>query len=232
MNVTAKVTAGEKEAIRLWHQYLRVALASKQPEVVEALESTKDFYGPWEMDKFSSFNEWWPEKKHLFADTGITRILTKTDFENQYEPRPQSVVLEVPLNKGVTELLKDIKSLLVEEFDRQQDQDRHRRRQRRALFVLSSGSQPKLVVIREMLSCYRDVYLPNPELRGKKLLNAVHSYYQGRKNKKWAKVPEPLKVKRGDEDDTIRAMRNLRRYIQGAETIVLNVAKGEFPGEH
>jgi hypothetical protein len=33
-------------------------------------------------------------------------------------------------------------------------------------------------------------------------------------------------------DDKERAMRNLRRYIQKAETVVLNVARGQFPGEY
>ena len=28
------------------------------------------------------------------------------------------------------------------------------------------------------------------------------------------------------------AMRNLRRWIQKAEAVVLNVARGEFPGEY
>jgi hypothetical protein len=31
-------------------------------------------------------------------------------------------------------------------------------------------------------------------------------------------------------DDLARAMRNLRRYLQKAEKVVLNVARGQFPG--
>ena len=35
-----------------------------------------------------------------------------------------------------------------------------------------------------------------------------------------------------NDEDKIRAMRNLRRYIQKAEQVVLNVARGQFPGEY
>jgi hypothetical protein len=81
-----------------------------------------------------------------------------------------------------------------------------------------------------MLSVYRDVHLKSPKLRGEKLLDATHRYYLGRKNKRWAKVPMALMY--DTDGDKIRAMRNLRRYIQKAETVVHNVARGQFPGEY
>ena len=81
-----------------------------------------------------------------------------------------------------------------------------------------------------MLSVYRDVHLKNPKLKGEKLLAATHQYYLGRKNKRWAKVPMALMY--NHEDEKVRAMRNLRRYIQKAEQVVLNVARGQFPGEY
>jgi hypothetical protein len=81
-----------------------------------------------------------------------------------------------------------------------------------------------------MLSVYRDVYLKSPKLRGEKLLDAAHHYYLGRRNKRWAKVPMALMY--DTDGDKVRAMRNLRRYIQKAEKVVLNVTRGQFPGEY
>ena len=43
-------------------------------------------------------------------------------------------------------------------------------------------------------------------------------------------TPTPLIHAGGD--DKIRAMRNLRRYIQKAEKVVLNVVRGQLPGEY
>ena len=67
-------------------------------------------------------------------------------------------------------------------------------------------------------------------MRGEKLLDTVHKYYLNRKNKKWAKIPMSFHHDGGDDKE--RAMRNLRRYIQKAEKVVLNVARGQFPGEY
>ena len=33
-------------------------------------------------------------------------------------------------------------------------------------------------------------------------------------------------------EDKVRAMRNLRRYIQKSERVMLNVANGDFPGDY
>ena len=81
--------------------------------------------------------------------------------------------------------------------------------------------------MREMLNVYR-VYLQNDNLRGEELLKKIHAYYLGRKRK--PKIPAHLDFSR--LGDSITAQRNMRRYIAKANRIVLNVAKGEFPGQY
>ena len=99
-----------------------------------------------------------------------------------------------------------------------------------AVYHPTIGAEPKLAAVREMLTVYRDVYLVNQGLRGEKLLEAAHRHYLGRKNKRWAKVPMALLP--DSDGDKIRPMRNVRRYIQKAEHVMLNVARGEFPGKY
>jgi hypothetical protein len=89
------------------------------------------------------------------------------------------------------------------------------------------GSEPKRIAVQQMLVVYRDVYLKTkPRLRGKKLLEAVHRFYQGRKRKKTI----PMQFMSSDYSGKGSPFRNLRRYIQKAEKIMRNVAGGEFPG--
>jgi len=107
---------------------------------------------------------------------------------------------------------------------------RKRGRKSRQPPIVDGWTEPKLDAVREMLSVYRDVYLKSPKLRGEKLLDAAHHYYLGRRNKRWAKVPMALMY--DTDGDKVRAMRNLRRYIQKAEKVVLNVTRGQFPGEY
>jgi hypothetical protein len=90
-------------------------------------------------------------------------------------------------------------------------------------YRLTRGAEPRLLALREMLTVCRDVYLKNRGLRGVKLLEKVHEYYLGRKNKYRAKVPQPLIPDK--YDDRTVALRNMRRYITKAERIVLNVAR-------
>jgi hypothetical protein len=138
--------------------------------------------------------------------------------------------VEVPLIQSPTELTKRVKAIIQDAFDAQMPTSKKSKKQPFSMYRLTEGAEPKLRAVREMLTVYRDVYLKRPDLRGKNLLDATHSLYVGRKSKRHAKVPTPLL---SDSDgDTIRSMRNLRRYITKAERIVRNVANGEFPGKY
>lgn len=221
-------TAGEKEAIRLWYEFYKVARASPQPFILAALSSSRGFYEPWEVEKYETFNDWWKDKKGLFADTTVVRILTPES------PPPDEgvVLLQVPLTKSLSGLLADIKQVLAVEYEKQERAGKSRRN-RTAAYTLTAGAEPRLAAIREMLTCYRDVFLAhNPRLRGEDLLMASHRHYLGRKNKRWQKVPTPLLYDPQNDEDKVRALRNLRRYIQQAEQIVGNVASGTFPGDY
>jgi hypothetical protein len=102
-----------------------------------------------------------------------------------------------------------------------------------AQYNLTGGAEPKLDVLRERLTVYRDVYLKNPSAHGKKLLDAVEKHYQNRKDKRFANIPSALILPRNAKATKVdRVLRNLRRYIADAKAIVLNVAGGEFPGKY
>jgi hypothetical protein len=215
-----------REAYRLWFEYLRVAHASKDPKVKEALKQRSDFYTPWGDVVTIKFDEWWKTHGRLFEEAHSVRRLSPGEAPSN----PNSLVVEVPLNQSPTELAQHVKAIVQEAFGAQTPTSKKSKKLSFSMYLLTQGAEPKLRAVREMLTVYRDVYLKRPDLRGKKLLDATHLFYVGRKSKRWAKVPTPLL---SDSDgDTIRSMRNLRRYITKAERIVRNVANGEFPGEY
>jgi hypothetical protein len=55
-------------------------------------------------------------------------------------------------------------------------------------------------------------------------LNKVHAYFKG----PGRKLPMALQWEEGE--DLARALRNLDRYVKGADQVMLNVARGRFPG--
>jgi len=218
--------AARKEAFRLWFEYLKIARLSKDAKVKSALVVSEPYYRPWEMDKAEKFDPWWKLHTHLFEEKFVVREIKAGEAPLD----PDALLIEVPLTQSPTILTKKVKAIIQAAFKAHERTERKGKKKPTAYYRLTEGSEPKFDAVREMLSVYRDVYLKNPKLKGEKLLDATHRYYLGRKNKRWAKVPMALMY--NHEDEKVRAMRNLRRYIQKAELVVLNVARGQFPGPY
>ena len=218
--------AARREAFRLWFEYLRIARLSADIKIKSALVVTEPYYRPWEMDKADKFDPWWKTHGHLFEEKFAVKELKAGEAPLD----PDALLVEIPLTQSPTILTKNVRAIIQAAFDARERSERKTKKKPTAYYRLTEGSEPKLDAVREMLSVYRDVHLKNPQLRGEKLIDATHEYYLGRKNKKWAKVPMALMY--DTDGDKIRAMRNLRRYIQKAEQVVLNVARGQFPGEY
>lgn len=218
-----------RETYRLWFEYLKVAFASRNPDVIAALKSTTGFYAPWEVTSDTRFDPWWKTHQHLFAEEHTVRALAHGEVPSD----PDALVVMVPLTQSPTILTRQVKAIIqaaVAEREKSAAKKRKAKKSPSARYRPTDGAEPKLAAVREMLTVYRDVHLKNPKLRGEALLNAAHAFYLGRKTKKGAKVPMALQVNNVSGQTT--AMRNLRRYIQKAEAVVLNVARGEFPGEY
>ena len=215
-----------REAFRLWFEYLKIARESKDTKVKSALIVSEPYYRPWQVENKEKFDSWWKTHAHLFEEKFIVREIKTGEAPSN----PDSLLVEIPLTQSPTILTKKVKAIIQAAFDKREKSERKAKKKPTAYFKLTEGSEPKLDAVREMLSVYRDVYLKNPNLKGEKLLDATHIYYLGRKNKRWAKVPMALLF--NHKDEKVRAMRNLRRYIQKAEQVVLNVARGQFPGAY
>jgi hypothetical protein len=216
--------AYRREHYRLWFEYLRLARMSSKKDVRKALEQSRAFYAAWGTDTTIKFDTWWKTHAGLFEDKHQIRVLQPGEERSD----PDALVLEIPLTRSATAIIQQIRPLLEEAVAAHAKSARKGKRQPTASYSLTAGAEPKLLAIREALTIYREVCLKNPGLKGHKLLDAVHAYYTSRKVARKAKVPLPLQY--GNEVDRIRAMRNLNRYVHRAQDILLNVAKGDFPG--
>ena len=98
-------------------------------------------------------------------------------------------------------------------------------------YQVTNNSEPKLLILKDVLNVYRDVYLKNSQLQGMVLLEKVHQYYLNRpRNKRIPNAINYFNLKSTKEKQ--RVTRNLRRWMQWAKQIELNVARGEFPGKY
>ena len=217
-----------KELYRLWFEYLKVAIASKDPEIRSALDRSAAFYAPWGDVAGVKFDDWWSTHRDLFVEERAIREISGESFVREQE----TIYLAIPLNESVTDQLKKLKTVLTAAHAQVESQRKKLKNKTvvTGAFRPTEGAEPKLTPVREMLTVYRDVYMAHtPPLKGKALLDAIHAFYVGRKNKKHAKVPYALMTAARDSESTLR---NVRRYIKKAHQVVLNTAGGEFPGKY
>jgi hypothetical protein len=216
-----------REACRLWFEYLRVARRSLDRNVQEALKRSASFYAPWGDVLAVKFDRWWKQKGQIFEDKYSIRQLAPGERPADSE----ALIIEIPLRQSPTMLTKAVGEIIREASATQDRQFRKSKKRPTSQYRLTEGAEPKLRAVREMLTVYRDVYAKDERLRGAQLLEKVHAFYLGRKNRRWAKIPGPLLYDKKYGDNAV-ALRNLRRYISKAKRVVLNVANGEFPGRY
>ncbi len=203
----------KKDSYRIWFEFYKLATQNK------SLKVNKRFYDLWGEDVVSmKFDDWWKTHSHLF----IQPIVKVVEPDGQIES-PWGILIDVPLNKSITETLSDIKDILK----KNQKTNKKNKRLLIGKYTLSENSEPKLKAVKEFLNVYKDVYLKMDNPKGQKFYEAVTLYYTSRK--KNARIPPQLiDVNRGNAS----AVRTLGRWIQKAKKIESNVANGEFPGKY
>ncbi len=224
---TDKILPLKKEFYRIWFEFYKISLQSTNKEVLKNLKQSDEFYSSWGDVERTTFNDWWDGHKHLFEEQSVS--ILENSSTRKYS---DSLILEVPINQSTTVLLKKIRGLIDEQ---QKIRNRQKKKYRviTSQFQMTDRTEPKLVILKDVLNVYRDVYLKNPKSRGKSLLNDVYQYYRGRKRRDHQQIPKSIDDQGSTKDSDIkRVTRNLRRWIQWGDEITLNVSRGEFPGKY
>lgn len=212
-----------KETYRLWFEFYKLALQSREYEVINALKASQEFYAPWGNVLNSKFDDWWESHQNLFKEHQVKTLESLEDRQSS-----ESLILEIPLNQAISKLLGEIKKIIE---DRQKTKPNYRKRKTTftSSYQLTAGSEPKLDTVRNILIVYRDVYLANNKPSAMKTLELAVEFYKRRKRNN--KIPYSLMF--GDRHGQLdNARRNVGRWLNWAKKIVLNTAKGEFPGKY
>ena len=157
----------KKEFYRIWFEFYKISLNSTDPDIKKNIEKSRLFYLKWGNVKDSNFNDWWKIHESIFEDEKIQII---DDTKNRVYS--DSLILEIPINKSTSELLKTIRTLIDQE---QVKRDRPKKNKVivTTQFKPTEKTEPKLSILKDVLNVYRDVYLKNSEVKGKKLLELV-----------------------------------------------------------
>ena len=214
-----------KETIRIWFEFYKIARNSSDSKIIKLIENSAVHYASWGAVKNVKFDDWWKVHSNLFKEQTVRKVDkdTEIDFDN-------NLVLEIPLNESIRELSKKIQKILSTVHKKKPNTPKSRKIIT-GKYQVTTNSEPKLVILKDVLNVYRDVYLGNTNLQGKKLLEKVYEYYRNRpRNKRIPNALNHFDSKKLSEQQ--RVTRNLRRWMQWAKQIETNVAKGEFPGKY
>ena len=83
-----------------------------------------------------------------------------------------------------------------------------------------------------MLDLQRNIFSLG-DLKGRALTERVIKFFSSERYKrKQNEIPQSFRLLIGNLDHLDEADRNIRRYRQKAKKLILNVARGEFPGKY
>lgn len=218
MTQQPKKLIAPRDSYRLWFEFYKICRLSTDPAIKANLVGSADYYAKWGDVTNINFDSWWKSHGYLFAEYQVRLLDDPEDRQTD-----QSLIVEIPLNQSTTTLLQSLKTLINSNRITE-------KKKRKAVFTgtyqTTEGSEPKLRIIRSVLTIYRDVYLPNNRPKIPKLLPKVLEYYKGKKR---MMLPKSMENSTNEPENVLR---NLGRWMKWADQIVMNTSKGEFPGKY
>lgn len=215
-----------EEAYLLWYEFLWLARFSEDRKVQAALKKREKFYEPWG-DEYFFPEDWWEAHRHLFEEIHVVRRLKSGESPSA----PDAIVVEIPLAQSPTKLTKDVNEIIRAAWVERATRGTKQKKNSTARYKMSEGSDVKRRKLTDILNVYISA-LDNENVRGEKLLKAIRAEFQKKAARGVAKIPSTLLYDTEDIADKERALKAVKRYIQKAEKIILNVANGEFPGDY
>lgn len=208
---------------RLWFEFYKLALKSKDKEVISALKKSKNFYSGWGTDAEIHFDDWWKDKQHLFYET------KKLKFIDGKEPITDAthLMISIPKDIPLEVLMKELKERVAPELEKRKNRIKiteHR-------YAPSEVQGVKKESARLYFELYKEVF-SNEKLKGAEQYEAVKDYFETRFKKKPNEIPEYFRDFDADKERIQSSMRNVRRYKEKCLQLILNVSNGEFPGKY
>lgn len=219
-NVSQSGLIADKELFRIWFEFYKLALVSKDGEVQKAIKKSKRFYFDWGSDDEIHFDDWWKSHSHLFEDTDSVRLMGADETQDG-----EHLYVSVPKTRSINVALDEFRELLTKQFNARSKRTHvpmHK-------YAPTEVQGFKRETARLHLELLKNVF-NDESLRGQALYDKVHKFLStGRYKRKAHLIPGHFaELTTGDED----AKRNVRRYKMRCKRILVNVANGHFPGKY
>lgn len=216
----------DKELFRLWYEFYLLALDSSDPKIQKALKKSHKFYADWNAAEKLKFDIWWKTHRSLFHDDNLVRLAS--DKEKRTE---DNLYVVIPKSKSQTDILEEFKALIARELT---SASKRRKLPPAHRFAPTEIQGVKRDSLRMMLELQKKVF-SKVDLKGIALRERVINFFASERYKRKRNVvPMSFTVDDSNRrnDHSAEADRNIRRYRQKANALLLNVASGKFPGKY
>jgi len=204
-----------KQNIRVWFDYLKVALTTKTLTINEkkkinlVTHVNKEYYRAWHLPQVRklSFDKWWKSHKQLFVHKQFINV---------------RVLNELSLNDA----MKEVRSQLIGKVDQKSN------------FHIST-KKFRYVEVDDYLKCYK---LRNTIVYDKKLKKNRKTYYNEiaikiarsyrTKSKSKKVVRRTFGVGKAEKQFDRNVLHSVKRRVNNAKIIIMNTAKGQFTGKY
>jgi len=220
------IVKSKKQHIRLWFEFYKLCLSD--PEFKGNLEASKEHYSPWGDVTDIKFDDWWDGHKQLFGVSTVAEISKPKELIDH----PNVLNLTVPLNQPITNVMRDIRALIVEkQVDRLAEMGiDHRRvksnRMGLGAYELTPGVEIRGKVVHEILVMYQYWNELNRPAINWSFIEKVHELLSSRPKSKWV----PMFMIDLDPMDKSNVIRQMRRRISRGKKLCEVVSRGQFPG--
>jgi hypothetical protein len=212
----------DKRVYRLWFEFLKRAYQD------DGVSVNANFYRDWGDVLNTKASDWWEEHWiDLFAEKESTAKILSDD-EVSITSHPAKLYLEVPINKPLTNVVNEVKELIKPSFEKVKS-GRKRVYPSTANFQVTLGAEIDIDSFRMMLRCY---HIKKQGIRTKDIPNKVREriFKIQERQRREGRREATAGIFASDDNESLN--RSVQRYIQRANRIIKNVARGEFPGSY
>lgn len=222
-----------KKKIQHWFNFLKLAHASKDPDVILSLRESREFYSAWGNYQDQSFTSWWTDHKHLFRKVSSLRRMTAQDVVDD-----SALFLVIPYTYAPTTVAKIVHRIYEEEQSKRGSGKTKVKKVYGGTYGLSSDE----FQVSHFTYYYRyakDVYLPlmnsGKKVRTQSFIELAKVSFAKQKlvtswdDQKLARRKVPFKDSSDEYANLSKRARDFNKIVQN---ILLNVSKGVFPGDY
>lgn len=235
----------QRTKYQLWWDFLHIAIDRR-----EAIDwDTYDKYRWGNVRQYTSFEKWWKEHGRLLQDPVVRTVKAIPSLLPK-----NTIYLEVPLNRAPSRLWKRARHIIKGEFEKAYPELKGSLRKTKAFMGNSGftvGRRIRLDHYRQLVALERTVIKFNPNVAGKKLLEAVNAVDEksekeraAGRNPRWTmkmgttyatrQIPDKYLLLPGNlynlkDGQVLRVLRAIYRSKSQIDNVVAAVRDGRFP---